>query len=60
MDKETIIRLAQLNLPRSIIGTFSYVMTLPITVKAYGDSVTVSGNIFVECSRLEYIQGGCS
>ena len=57
MDKETLIRLAQ---PAATALLALSVMTLPITVKAYGDSVTVSGKISVECSRSDYVPGGCS
>ena len=45
MDKETLIRLAQ---PAATALLAISVMTLPITVKAYGDSVTVSGKIIVD------------
>ena len=56
MDKETLIRLAQ---PAATALLAISVMTLPITVKAYGDSVTVSGKISVECSTYDYVPGGC-
>ena len=44
MDKETLIRLAQ---PAATALLALSVMTLPITVKAYGDNVTVSGEVRV-------------
>ena len=56
MDKETLIRLAQ---PVATALLAISVMTLPITVKAYGDSVTVSGKISVMCSTSDYVPGGC-
>ena len=45
MDKETLIRLAT---PISIFALAISIGTLPLTVKAYGDSVTVSGTIRVK------------
>ena len=57
MDKETLIKLAQ---PAATALLALSVITLPITVKAYGDSVTVSGKIYVECSRSDWVPGGCS
>ncbi len=44
MDKETLIRLAT---PASILALAISIMTLPLTVKAYGDSVNVSGSVRV-------------
>ena len=44
MDKETLIKLAQ---PAATALLALSVMTLPITVKAYGDNVTVSGTVTV-------------
>ena len=44
MDKETLIKLAQ---PAATALLALSVMTLPITVKAYGNSVTVSGTVTV-------------
>ena len=46
MDKKTLIRLAQ---PAATALLAISVMTLPITVKAYGDSMEVSGSITVYC-----------
>ena len=40
MDKETLIKLAQ---PLATALLAISVLTLPITVKAYGDSVTIDG-----------------
>ena len=44
MDKETLIRLAQ---PAATALLALSICTLPLTVKAYGDSVSVSGTISV-------------
>ena len=44
MDKETLIRLAT---PASIFALALSICTLPVTVKAYGDNVTVSGTVTV-------------
>ena len=44
MDKETLIKLAQ---PVATALLAIPVITLPITVKAYGNSVTVSGKVTV-------------
>ena len=44
MDKETLIRLAT---PVSIFALALSICTLPVTVKAYGESVEVSGSISV-------------
>ena len=44
MDKETLIKLAQ---PAATALLAISVMTLPITVKAYGDRVTLDGIITV-------------
>ena len=44
MDKETLIRLAT---PASIFALALSICTLPVTVKAYGDNVTVSGTVKV-------------
>jgi len=46
MDKETLIRLAQ---PAATAILAISVMTLPITVKAYGDSMEISGSTNVFC-----------
>ena len=40
MDKETLIKLAQ---PAATALLAISVLTLPITVKAYGNSVTIDG-----------------
>ena len=48
MDKETLIRLAQ---PAATALLAISVMTLPITVKAYGDSVDISGEVTVRSAR---------
>ena len=45
MDKETLIRLAQ---PAATALLAIAVLTLPITVKAYGDRISVSGRITVD------------
>ena len=42
MDKETLIRLAQ---PTATSLLALSICTLPVTVKAYGDRVTVSGSV---------------
>ena len=44
MDKETLLRLAT---PASIMALAISIMTLPLTVKAYGDLVKVKGEIRV-------------
>ena len=44
MDKETLIRLAT---PASIFALAISICTLPLTVKAYGDNVTISGSVTV-------------
>ena len=44
MDKETLIRLAQ---PAATALLALSICTLPVTVKAYGDSVNVSGTVKV-------------
>ena len=44
MDKETLIRLAQ---PAATTLLALSICTLPITVKAYGDNVNVSGTVSV-------------
>ena len=45
MDKETLIRLAQ---PASTVLLALSICTLPATVKAYGESVSVSGTVTVK------------
>ena len=45
MDKETLIRLAQ---PAATALLALSICTLPVTVKAYGESVTISGSITVD------------
>ena len=50
MDKETLVRLAQ---PAATFALALSVATLPMTVKAYGDSVNVSGSIYVEQASNE-------
>ena len=47
MDKETLIKLAQ---PAATALLAISVMTLPITVKAYGERVTLDGIITVRQS----------
>ena len=44
MDKETLVRLAT---PASIFALALSICTLPVTGKAYGDSVNVSGTVKV-------------
>ena len=44
MDKETLLRLAQ---PAATALLALSICTLPVTVKAYGESVNVSGTISV-------------
>ena len=44
MDKETLLKLAQ---PAATFALALSVATLPMTVKAYGDSVSVSGSMTV-------------
>ena len=44
MDKETLIRFAQ---PAATALLALSICTLPLTVKAYGDSVSVSGTTSV-------------
>ena len=44
MDKETLIRLAQ---PAATALLALSICTLPVTVKAYGDNVTVSGSVSI-------------
>ena len=50
MDKETLIRLAT---PASIFALAISICTLPLTVKAYGESVNVSGTISVSQAAFE-------
>jgi len=50
MDKETVIRLAT---PASIFALAISIGTLPLTVKAYGGSVDVSGSIQVTQSVFD-------
>ena len=45
MDKETLIRLAQ---PAATALLALSICTLPVTVKAYGDNVTVSGSVSID------------
>tara|TARA_B100000700_G_scaffold326318_2_gene437520 strand:+ start:358 stop:510 length:153 start_codon:yes stop_codon:yes gene_type:complete len=45
MDKETLIRLAQ---PAATVLLALSICTLPATVKAYGDSMSVTGRITVD------------
>ena len=45
MDKETLIRLAT---PASIFALAISIMTLPLTVKAYGDSIRIDGQVTVK------------
>ncbi|MDC2995440.1 hypothetical protein OAZ93_02525 [Prochlorococcus sp. AH-736-F09] len=44
MDKETLIRLAT---PASIFALAISIGTLPLTVKAYGDNVNISGSVSI-------------
>ena len=44
MDKETLIRLAR---PASIFALAISIMTLPLTVKAYGEKVKIDGVVSV-------------
>ena len=55
MDKETLIRLAQ---PAATALLAISVMTLPITVKAYGDSVDISREVTVR-SGINGLQVWC-
>ena len=59
MDKETLIRLAT---PASIFALALSICTLPLTVKAYGDNVRISGSITVDEGRDFGIKcyGGCN
>ena len=50
MDKETLIRLAT---PASIFALAISICTLPYTVKAYGESVNVSGTISVSQAAFD-------
>ena len=50
MDKETLIRLAQ---PAATALLALSICTLPVTVKAYGESVSVSGTISVRQSSYD-------
>ncbi len=50
MDKETLIRLAT---PASIFALAISICTLPLTVKAYGESVKVYGTISVSQAAFE-------
>ena len=45
MDKETLLRLAQ---PAATLDLAITVATLPMTVKAYGDSMEIYGKVTVE------------
>ena len=44
MDKETLIRLAQ---PAATALLAFSVLTLPLTVKAYSDSISIDGEVTV-------------
>ena len=50
MDKETLIRLAT---PASIFALAISICTLPLTVKAYGESVNVYGTISVSQAAFD-------
>ena len=50
MDKETLIRLAT---PASIFALAISICSLPLTVKAYGESVNVSGTISVSQAAFD-------
>ena len=47
MDKETLIKLAT---PASIFALALSICTLPVTVKAYSDSVRIDGVVTIKCS----------
>ena len=51
MDKETLLRLAQ---PAATFALALSVVTLPVTVKAYGEMVAVNGIITITGSPLSY------
>ena len=60
MDKETLIRLAT---PASIFALALSIFTLPLTVKAYGDNVRISGSITVDEGSGTFgikCYGGCN
>ncbi len=46
MDKETLIRLAT---PASIFLLALSIFSLPLTVRAYGDSIRIQGTVDVFC-----------
>ncbi len=56
MDKETLIRLAQ---PAATALLALSICTLPVTVKAYGEKVTIEGLVTVSC-LVGHPNGGCS
>ena len=47
MDKETLIKLAT---PASIFALALSICTLPVTVKAYSESVRIDGVVTIKCS----------
>ncbi len=55
MDKETLIRLAT---PASIFALALSICTLPLTVKAYGDKVTVTGSVSIDGGKVNVSCGG--
>ena len=57
MDKETLIRLAT---PASIFALAISICTLPLTVKAYGESVEISGRITADISEIGYLDIKCA
>ena len=55
MDKETLVRLAQ---PAATALLALSVLTLPLTVKAYSDSISIDGEVTVtQGSGYFYIKG---
>ena len=56
MDKKTLIRLAT---PASIFVLALSIFSLPLTVKAYGDSVRIDGVVSISC-LVGNPAGGCS
>ena len=60
MDKETLVRLAQ---PAATALLALSICTLPVTVKAYGDSVTIRGTVTIEEASggfLDIMCHGCN
>ena len=56
MDKETLVRLAQ---PAATALLALSVLTLPLTVKAYSDSISIDGEVTVTQGSGYFHIAGC-